>query len=251
MWAICKLYSERWKIITIYKNNTKRRNTWNNCGSDLWLEQRTFLTCREHGHLHTRYGPRKGFPYYVLTTFLSRGQSFPSYGNELSSSVDWPLETVTSSQKLELIKHIQPRISDCFKSKWAMLQLSCLIYSWDYDIYFILCQHAAFDFDSASTQNNGPQINTSLYVDTTDKHVALRGHEDNLSLYLLLNDACVVKKQEIPRLVFGLTRPGMEPTIALEANPLTIAQSRRSATTKKGKSPHRTQRISHYQRPMK
>lgn len=161
------------------------------------------------------------------------------------------LETVTSSQKLELIKNIQPRISDCFKSKWAMLQLSCLTYSWDYDIYFILCQHAAFDFDSASTQNNGPQINTSLYVDTTDKHVALRGHEDNLSLYLLLNDACLVEKQEIPRLVFGLTRPGMEPTIALEANLLTIAQSRRSASTKKGKSPHRTQRISYYQRPMK
>lgn len=153
--------------------------------------------------------------------------------------------------EMELIKNIQPRISDCFKSKWAMLQLSCLTYSWDYDIYFILCQHAAFDFDSASTQNNGPQINTSLYVDTTDKHVALRGHEDNLSLYLLLNDACLVEKQEIPRLVFGLTRPGMEPTIALEANLLTIAQSRRSASTKKGKSPHRTQRISYYQRPMK
>jgi hypothetical protein len=35
----------------------------------------------------------------------------------------------------------------------------------------------------------------------------------NQSLFFLLNAACLAEKQQIPILVFGLTRPGLEPTI--------------------------------------
>ena len=34
----------------------------------------------------------------------------------------------------------------------------------------------------------------------------------NQSLVFLLNAACLAEKQQIPILVFGLTRPGLEPT---------------------------------------
>jgi hypothetical protein len=35
----------------------------------------------------------------------------------------------------------------------------------------------------------------------------------NQPLLFLLNAACLAEKQQIPILVFGLTRPGLEPTI--------------------------------------
>jgi hypothetical protein len=35
----------------------------------------------------------------------------------------------------------------------------------------------------------------------------------NQSLLLLLNGVCLAEKQQIPILVFGLTKPGLEPTI--------------------------------------
>ena len=35
----------------------------------------------------------------------------------------------------------------------------------------------------------------------------------NQSLLFLFNAVCLAKKQQIPILVFGLTRPGLEPTI--------------------------------------
>ena len=37
--------------------------------------------------------------------------------------------------------------------------------------------------------------------------------KSNQSLLLFLNAACLVGKQQIPILVFGLMRPGLEPTI--------------------------------------
>jgi hypothetical protein len=55
--------------------------------------------------------------------------------------------------------------------------------------------------------NNSPRIDMSLLSDT------LFWFRANQSLLLLLNAACLAEKQQIPISVFGLTRPGLEPTI--------------------------------------
>ena len=49
----------------------------------------------------------------------------------------------------------------------------------------------------------------SLYSDIL---LWFRANQSLLYLFLL-NDACLVEKQQIPISVFGLTRPGLEPTI--------------------------------------
>ena len=61
----------------------------------------------------------------------------------------------------------------------------------------------------------------SLHLDTVSWFWA------NQSLPFLLNATCLAEKQQIPILVFGLTRPGLEPKIymtctILEASTLTI-----------------------------
>jgi hypothetical protein len=55
--------------------------------------------------------------------------------------------------------------------------------------------------------NNSPQVDMSLHSDT------LFWFRVNHSLPFLLSAACLAKKQEIPILVFGLTRPGLQPMI--------------------------------------
>ena len=56
--------------------------------------------------------------------------------------------------------------------------------------------------------NNSLQVDMSLHSDT------LFWFRANQSLFFLLNAACLAEKQEIPIfIVFGLTRPGLEPTI--------------------------------------
>jgi hypothetical protein len=55
--------------------------------------------------------------------------------------------------------------------------------------------------------NNSPRIDMSLYLDT------LSWFRSNQSMLFLLNTACLAEKQQIPLLVFGLTRSWFEPAI--------------------------------------
>jgi hypothetical protein len=55
--------------------------------------------------------------------------------------------------------------------------------------------------------NNSPRIDMSLYLDT------LSWFRSNQSMLFLLNTACLAEKQQIPLLVFGLTRSWLEPAI--------------------------------------
>jgi hypothetical protein len=55
--------------------------------------------------------------------------------------------------------------------------------------------------------------NNSLQVDMLPHSDTLSWFQANQSLLFLLNAACLVEKQQIPILVFGLTRSGLKPTI--------------------------------------
>jgi hypothetical protein len=55
--------------------------------------------------------------------------------------------------------------------------------------------------------NNSPRVDMSLHSDI------LFWFRANQSLLFLLNAAWLAEKQQIPILVFGLTRPMLEPTI--------------------------------------
>jgi hypothetical protein len=55
--------------------------------------------------------------------------------------------------------------------------------------------------------NNSPWVDMSLHSDTSFWFQA------NQSLLFLLNASCLAEKLQIPILVFGLTRLGLEPTI--------------------------------------
>ena len=58
---------------------------------------------------------------------------------------------------------------------------------------------------------------SSLRQQSADRHVAPLGHiiliPSHQYLLFLLNAACLAEKQQIPIVVFGLTRPGLEPMI--------------------------------------
>jgi hypothetical protein len=81
---------------------------------------------------------------------------------------------------------------------------------WDNDeVHFIIDQqHALLYFYCAS----------SLIQQSAGRHVlhsaTLSWLWDNQSLHFLLNAICLAEKQLIPILVFGLTRPRLEPTIS-------------------------------------
>jgi hypothetical protein len=55
--------------------------------------------------------------------------------------------------------------------------------------------------------HNSPLVDMSLLSET------LFWFRANPSLLLFLNAVCLAEKQQIPILVFGLIRPGLEPTI--------------------------------------
>ena len=55
--------------------------------------------------------------------------------------------------------------------------------------------------------------NNSLRIDMLPHSDMLSWFRANQSLLFLLNAACLVEKQQIPILVFGLTRSGLKPTI--------------------------------------
>ena len=55
--------------------------------------------------------------------------------------------------------------------------------------------------------NNSPRVDMSLHTDT------LFWFRANQSLLLLLNEACLAEKQHTNFIVFGLARPGLEPTM--------------------------------------
>jgi hypothetical protein len=55
--------------------------------------------------------------------------------------------------------------------------------------------------------NNSTRVDMSLHWDT------LFWFQANQSLLFLLSTVCLAEKQQIPILVFGLTQPGLEPTI--------------------------------------
>ena len=98
----------------------------------------------------------------------------------------------------------------CFNAKLAISQLyhmeNKLRFWWDVDDHFVLDQHAEFDFHN--TRNN------SLWVDMSLHSHTLFWFWANQSLLLLLSDACLVEKQQIPIFIaFALTRPTLEPMI--------------------------------------
>ena len=82
-------------------------------------------------------------------------------------------------------------------------------FQWDDDeVRFVLDQHAELDFYNAS----------SLKQKSAGRHVAPLGHiipipSQPVYVLFLLNAACLAEKQQIPILVFALTRPGFETTI--------------------------------------
>ena len=82
-------------------------------------------------------------------------------------------------------------------------------FQWDDDeVRFVLDQHTELDCYSAS----------SLKQQSADRHVAPLGHviliPSDQSLFFLFNAACLPEKQQISIcIVFGMTRPGLEPTI--------------------------------------
>ena len=57
--------------------------------------------------------------------------------------------------------------------------------------------------------DNGPWVHMLLHSDI------FYWFRANQYLLFLLNAACLAEKQHIPIVVFGLTRPGLEPTIYL------------------------------------
>jgi hypothetical protein len=77
-------------------------------------------------------------------------------------------------------------------------------FQWDDDeVRFVLDQHAELYVYSAS----------SLRQQSADRHVApLSWFRANQSMLFLLNAACLTEKTNTKFIVFGLTRPGLEPT---------------------------------------
>ena len=68
-------------------------------------------------------------------------------------------------------------------------------------------QQVLFDFIVLAQRHYSRREDMSLNSDT------LSWFQANQSLLFLLNAACLVEKQHIQILVFGLTRPGLEQTI--------------------------------------
>jgi hypothetical protein len=87
------------------------------------------------------------------------------------------------------------RLECCRSWNSAFFQLyhgeNKLILHWD-DVRLVLDQHARLYLDSASHQNNSPQLDMSLHFGI------LFWFRANQSLLLLLNDACLAEKQQTP-----------------------------------------------------
>ena len=80
-------------------------------------------------------------------------------------------------------------------------------FQWDDDeVRFVLDQHAELDFIELAHCDNSPLIDTSPHSGT------LSWFRANQSLLFLLNAACLAEKTNTKFIVFGLTRPGLEPT---------------------------------------
>ena len=107
-----------------------------------------------------------------------------------------------------VIREIQIVVYRQFSNFSAISWREQVNFQWDDDeVRFVLDQHAELDFYSAR----------SLKQQSVDRHVTPLGHiiliPSHHSLLFLLNAACLAEKQQIPSLVFGLTRPGLEPMI--------------------------------------
>ena len=78
------------------------------------------------------------------------------------------------------------------------------IFQWD--DYYLWTRPTLFDeiIIVLAHWSNSLQVGMSLHLDT------LSWFKANQSLLLLLNAACLAKKQQIPISIFGLTRPGLK-----------------------------------------